>query len=381
MLCCIFRYLLRFISLLISIIITFSSTFGDNAARLELDIAEQAERISQLEQAYLNGEIPPVDESSFFDGNLSTELEAGVKFNELAFIGTHNSYQKQSVPSMRKLYSLLSELTFGMVKATGGDFESQTLTQQFNCGIRNVELDIETFERDGELSFTCMHNPTFDMGTTCYDLELALKEIVLWSDNNPDHLPITVIIEPKRIFLPIENMEFFNMDYVAVLENMLRENLGDKLFTPSDMLRGYASFGEMRAADDWCEVKDMLGKVVILLHDTGVTEDYIALDPSIRSQVMFPMLRPNDAERDCASFLIINDPKEVIKCKVDILDSKKLIARTRSDEFNKISEERRETAIYSGAQLISTDYPPRDDLASDAYAVTFENEKTVSKVK
>lgn len=375
------RYIFRFIPLLLSIIITFFSSFGENAAYLEADRNEQAERISRLEQSYLNGEIPPVDEASFFNGDLNAELEAGIKFNELAFIGTHNSYQKQSAPVMNKLYSQLSELTFGFIKANQGEFENQTLTQQFNCGIRNLEIDIETFERNGEISFTCIHTPNLDMGTTCYDFELALKEIVMWSDNNPDHLPITVIIEPKQIFLPLEDMEFFNMDYVKEFECMLRKTLGDKLFTPSDMLRDYSSFGEMRAADDWCEVKNMLGKVLILLHDTGVTEDYIDLDPSIRSQAMFPMLRPADIDRDCASFLIINNPEKIDDCKVDVLNTANFIVRTRPDEFNKISEERLKTAIYSGAQIISTDYPPRDDLMQDSYSVTFENGKTVNKVK
>lgn len=375
------RYIFRFIQLLLSIIITFFSSFGENAAYLEADRNEQAERISRLEQSYLNGEIPPVDEASFFNGDLNAELEAGIKFNELAFIGTHNSYQKQSAPVMNKLYSQLSELTFGFIKANQGEFENQTLTQQFNCGIRNLEIDIETFERNGEISFTCIHTPNLDMGTTCYDFELALKEIVMWSDNNPDHLPITVIIEPKQVFLPLEDMEFFNMDYVKEFESMLRKTLGDKLFTPSDMLRDYASFGEMRAADDWCEVKNMLGKVLILLHDTGVTEDYIDLDPSIRSQAMFPMLRPADIDRDCASFLIINNPEKIDDCKVDVLNTANFIVRTRPDEFNKISDKRLQTAIYSGAQIISTDYPPRDDLIPDSYSVTFENGKTVAKVK
>ena len=375
------RYIFRFIPLLLSLIITFFSSFGENAAYLEADRNEQAERISRLEQSYLNGEIPPVDEASFFNGDLNAELEAGIKFNELAFIGTHNSYQKQSAPVMNKLYSQLSELTFGFIKANQGEFENQTLTQQFNCGIRNLEIDIETFERNGEISFTCIHTPNLDMGTTCYDFELALKEIVMWSDNNPDHLPITVIIEPKQVFLPLEDMEFFNMDYVKEFEDMLRKTLGDKLFTPSDMLRDYSSFGEMRAADDWCEVKNMLGKVLILLHDTGVTEDYIDLDPSIRSQAMFPMLRPADIDRDCASFLIINNPEKIDDCKVDVLNTANFIVRTRPDEFNKINDKRLQTAIYSGAQIISTDYPPRDDLMQDSYSVTFENGKTVNKVK
>ncbi len=376
-----FRYILRFISLLISIIITFFSTFGENADYLQKDIAEQPERIELLKEAYRSGEISPVDEASFFNGDLSAELESGIRFNEIAFIATHNSYQKKSVPTMRKLYAQLSELTFGLIKANTGDFESRTLTQQFNCGIRSIEMDIETIVKDDEILFTCMHIPTFDMGTTCYDLALALKEICLWSDNNPDHLPITVIIEPKSIFVPIEDMKFFNTDYVKELDLMLRENLGDKLFTPADMLRDYESFGKMRAADDWCRVKDMLGKVLVLLHDTGVTEDYIALDPSIKTQAMFPMLRENDAERDCASFLLINIPKNLDNCKADILDERKFIVRTRADTFNSINEENRKIAISSGAQIISTDYPPKDNLKPDAYTLTFENGKTINKVK
>jgi hypothetical protein len=55
--------------------------------------------------------------------------------------------------------------------------------------------------------------------------------------------------------------------------------------------------------------------------------------------------------------------------------------RTRPDNFNNITEERLNNAISSGAQIISTDYPPRDDLSPDSYVVTFDNGKTVKKVK
>ena len=86
------------------------------------------------------------------------------------------------------------------------------------------------------------------------------------------------------------------MDYMGEFEDVLRRSLGNKLFTPSDMLRDYESFGAMRRADDWCKVSDMLGKVLVLLHETGITEDYIKTDPSIKTQVMFPMLREKDIE-------------------------------------------------------------------------------------
>ncbi len=376
-----FRYIARFIPLIICVIFNFVSVFGESTEQLNADIAEQPARIAELEKAYAAGEIAPVDEASFFDGDLNAQLDAGLKFNEIAFIATHNSYQKKSVPSMRKLFGNLDELTFGFIAGKTGDFESQTLTQQFNCGIRSIEMDIETVEKDGKITFTCMHTPPIDMTTSCYDLALALKEISLWSDNNPSHLPITVIIEIKEAFIPINDMKFFNIDYAKQLDKVLRDNLGDKLFTPADMLRDYESFSKMREADDWCKVKDMLGKVLILLHETGVTDEYISLDPSVKSQAMFPMLKKKGIERDCASFLLINKPEELNECKAEILDTGNFIVRTRADKFTEVTEERRENAIYSGAQIVSTDYPPRDDLEPQAYTVTFENGKTIKSVK
>lgn len=375
------RYIIRFIPLLLSVIISFFAVFGESAEQLKADIIEQPERIAALEEAYRSGEIAPVNEADFFNGDLKAELDAGLKFNEIAFIATHNSYQKKSVSRMQKIYRILSDLTFGLISGEKGEFESQTLTQQFNCGIRSIEMDIETIVKGETITFTCMHSPSIDMTTTCYDFALALKEIYLWSENNPGHLPITVIVEPKLAFIPIEDMKFFNLDYAKELDKVIRDSLGDKLFTPSDMLRDYNSFGEMRAADDWCRVDGMLGKVLVLLHETGVTEDYIALDTTFSTQAMFPMLREKDASRDCASFLIINDPGRALERKAEILDKLNLIIRTRTDTFGSINENNKETAISSGSQIISTDYPVRDDLYEFSYTVCFENDKTTQSVK
>ncbi len=377
---------LRFIILIFSVIlgffaISFLATLSANSERLEEDITEQVERIAQLEADYSAGKIAPVDESSFFDGDLEKELSNGLKFNELRFIATHNSYQTPATKEYKNLYYSISNLTFGIVKREKVDFWSQTLTQQLNCGIRSLEIDIETFDRNGEISFTCMHSPRIDMTTSCYDFALAMKEISMWSNNNPNHLPITIIIEPKADFWALKDMEEFNLDYAIALDSVLKETLGDKLFTPADMLRDYESFGKMREADDWCEVQDMLGKVLILLHDCDVTEDYISRDESVKTQAMFPMLREEDVDRDCTSFILANNPITFIENSETILKEKNIIARTRADKFIDVTPEQREKALLCGAQIVSTDFPPRDDLEKDAYTVTFENSKTISTVK
>lgn len=375
------KYILKFIPLLISTVIAFVSLFSANAERLQVEIEEQKTRIAALEQAYNNGEIAPVDETAFFDGDLEEALDGGLKFNELRYIATHNSYQTEAVDEYKKIFKNLSELTFGLISEKSGEFVSPTVTEQLNNGIYSLEIDVETFDRDGEISFTCMHSPTLDMTTSCYDFSLLLKEISMWSDNNPNHLPITIIIEPKSLFIPLEDMKFFNLDYAMAFDEALRAGLGDKLFTPADMLRDYESFGAMRAADDWCEVKDMLGKVLILLHDCNVTEKYIKTDPTLKSQAMFPMLREEDTDRDCASFLLINDPDEAFELSEEIIKNGKFVVRTRADQFTSVSQENREFALASGAQIVSTDYPVKSDLQEGDYYLAFNGYKTIQPVK
>lgn len=372
------RYIVRLIPLIVSTLSLFFSLPSVGAERLAVEIEEQKSRIAALEQAYENGEITPVDQSVFFDGDLQAELNGGIKFNELRYIATHNSYQTESVEELKALYRNLSELTFGLVSGETADFISPTVTEQLNSGIYSLELDVEVIDKDGEVSFTCMHAPQIQMTTSCYDFALTLKEISMWSDNNPGHLPITIIIEPKETFLPMKNMKALDVDYAKALDSILREGLGSKLFTPADMLRDYENFAAMRQADDWCEVRDMLGKVLILLHEGNTTEKYIKLDPSLKSQAMFPILRPNDTDRDCASFLLINAPED---CKSAYIYEQNFVVRTRADNFTSVTEKRREDAFACGAQIISTDYPVKEGLTEADYVVSFENNKTISPDK
>ena len=51
--------------------------------------------------------------------------------------------------------------------------------------------------------------------------------------------------------------------------------------------------------------------------------------------------------------------------------------RTPIDKYGSHSDEARDKAFASGAQIISTDYPPKADMTGVDYCVTFSGGKTI----
>lgn len=365
------KYILSLLSVILFIFIGLPDVICENMSARETDIADQIERVQTLSENYANGNYKKADESALAGFDVEKAYADGVKFNEVAYIATHNSYQLQSVPSYQQIYRNLETVTFGLVDGNAPLYNSDTLTEQFNAGIRSIELDIETVVDGESVKFVCSHSPLIDMTSSCYDFELALEEIRMWSDANPRHLPITVIIEPKQVFLLDNGMRFFNLKYANKVDELLSEVFGDKLITPADMMGDHASLKEMREADDWLTLEECAGKVVVLLHDTTVTNKYIKQDESIKSQAMFPMLRYKDRDKSYASFLIDNKPKDIAKHSQELIYEKNLIVRARVDSFGSHNEEDRKLTLESGAQILSTDYPPRADMTDIDYYVDF----------
>lgn len=369
--------ILRFLAAIFTVLFAVPSVFAEAKKEINENYEYQNAHLAKLEEFY--SEYTPADENSFCAFDLDEALNNGVKFNEVSFIATHNSYERQGCDAYKKVYSKLSALTFGIVSESRPEFESENLTDQFEAGIRSVELDVETKDENGNVSFVVSHKPGVEIRSTCYDFQKALTEIKMWSDHNPNHLPITIIIEPKKDVPFYSGLKNFTVGYAQKLDEVIRETLGDTLLTPADMMGDYASFKEMRKNDGWLTLKDTLGKVMVLLHDTTITEKYIALDKSIKTQAMFPMLRADDADRDCASFLLINKANDALKNSQKIIYDKKLIVRTRTDNFyTKEKDCDKDTAIESGANIISTDHPVFNSPEREYdYAVTFDGGYTV----
>ena len=366
------RYISVFFTLLMLVIPLVTQSFVQRGR----DIRNQRERLETLEAQYASGAFPFADEASIVDGDLAAALESGVRLDDLSYIATHNSYQTHSVSAWVRACTSISRILPDVMPDGTGTLDHETLTDQLNAGIRSFELDVEAASKAGKPYFYCMHSPVIDMTTSCYDFALALREVRLWSEHHPSHLPITIILEPKLRFVPMGSLRFFSLQYANALDAFLREHLGDTLLEPADMLREYTTFAEMRQADDW--LPDLCGKVLVLFHydwqdDGEIINAYMRQDETFRTQAMFPLHVDSSLPNAC--FLAYNEPQTVQDLQ-DMLSREHFIVRTRTDAHPIRSDERRSTALICGAQILSTDYPPR--FSSDADdPVSFPDGKTV----
>ncbi len=349
-----------FAGLFVVLLGIFIVAIVSNVNVIEDNIKFQEEHLEYLETEYYKN-YTPKKESDIASFDLEKAIEDGVKLNEIAILGTHNSYQRLATAETRFAMNIIDAITFKKAGLDTFDFEMDTLTEQLEMGVRNVEIDIETLDKDEKIEFKVTHNSLIDNASSAYDFTKALQEIKMWSDNNPNHIPVIIIVEPKSFVIEINGMKKFSLEYAQELDKIVSDTLGDSLLTPKDMLRDYASFKEMRENDDWISLKEAQGKILVLLHDCDVTESYIALDETIKTQNMFPMLRYDDRNESYTSFILENDAWRASERKIENIDESNLIVRTRADVYPEYSDERYEVIEDCGSQIITTDFPEKVD--------------------
>ncbi|MBQ7044306.1 MAG: hypothetical protein IJN78_06830 [Clostridia bacterium] len=363
-------FLIAFLSLAVLLSVLFVSSVIAGFMQIDKNIQYQNRHLEYLKNEYYTDSYVPCDEQKLADFNLEKAFTEGVKLNEIAVMGTHNSYQLLGTLPKQGLMKTLQIISFGLVE-NKAVFEMDTFTEQLEQGIRNLEIDIETVDDEGDVSFIVTHKAIIDNVSSAYNLAKGLEEIAMWSDNNPGHLPVYLLIEPKDDVPSINNMKNFSLEYALELDKVLRQVLGDRLFTPQQVMGDYESFEAMRKADGWPTLKESAGKIIVLLHTCDVTQEYIDTDTSIKTQAMFPMLLFGDIDKPYASFILDNDPVIASENNKKTVDENNLMVRTRADDYPDFSDERYKSADSCGSHIITTDYPPRSVREKD-HTYTFD---------
>ncbi len=331
-----------FIIIILFVISLLIAFVADGTIRANNCIDDQILRMEELRTSYASNQQKPINEQSFCDFDLTT-IDT-IKYNDLRTMATHNSYKKKQIGVSR----FISKNFFPLVGQHSEvmNYQLPPLTEQLNKGIRSYEWDISNSKK---LGFIMQHVSFIDNNTWSPDFKLALEELVLWSDNNPTHMPITILLELKNQELPnigLSNIESKDFDK---LNNFISNAMGDNLFTPKDMLRSYTDFSAMCQNNDYPTLDTMQGKVLFLIHSGDEADEYLKQNPK-----EVPLFAMGEHKNSC--FAIENNSVSS-KDKISDLLAQNYIIRTAADWFTKLNEENRKSAIASGCQILTTDFP------------------------
>jgi len=307
-----------------------------------------------------------------------------LQMNEIQVLGTHNSYHKQPRDALLDELRVFEDA--GLVAEGTADsleYTALPLQDQFDQGVRQIELDIFAdpegglyAERPGlafigedpvsglpeldEPGLKVLHIQGLDFETHCLTFKICLATIKEWSDANPDHLPITIMIEAKEedvgFGMPIPIL--FGPDEVAGIdEEILSVIPRDRLITPDDVRGGHDTLEDAVLNDGWLTLAEARGRLMfVFLNSNDARDNYIEGHPSLAGRVMFTNSVRGEPE---AAWFNVNNALNDGQTIQDLVADGYMV-RTRADEDTRQAREDdytlQEAAFASGGQYVSTDY-------------------------
>jgi len=271
----------------------------------------------------------------------ANRLDGKLRTNQVQVLATHNSYHIQQDAPIQS-----SPTT---------QYTHAPLDQQLDLGVRGFEIDVVNAP-DG--SFPVLHTPVVDATSNCTPLAQCLQVIRTWSEAHPGHVPIFVLIEPKNDdvdFVIDPTLRRFDAAGVDRLDKTVRSSLGRQLITP-DSVRGKSK--TLRSAvtgRGWPTLAKTRGKVLVALNTGGaIRSAFLQGHPSLQGRAMFVTA---DEQSPAAAVIKVDDPDEA---RIQALVKQGFIVRTRADadliEARNHDTSRRDIALRSGAQIVSTDF-------------------------
>jgi len=328
-------------------------------------------------------------------GGLAQPALAGddaLRLNQIQVIGSHNSYHAGLTPAVGAMLRQKNPKSFDEL-----DYAHPGLAAQLDGGVRQLELDIYADTRGGRFArpfgaaiagaaapaydpagvmlrpgFKVLHLQDIDYVSNCQPFTGCLAEVRSWSRAHPGHVPLFILVETKTQppipGVPMVAPEPFTEAALDALDaEVLSVFPRDALITPDDVRGDWPTLREAVLHQGWPTLAAARGKVVFLLDQTNVTATYTASHPSLRGRVLFTNADPAAPD---AAFVERNDgsPGEIAG-----LVRQGFLVRTRADvgtqEGRTGDTARRDAALASGAQLVSTDYPAAEPARWTGYHV------------
>lgn len=316
--------------------------------------------------------------------------------NEIQVLGTHNSYHIQPRDSILEALAIFDS----QETADSLEYTALPLREQFDRGVRQIELDVFADPVGGlyairrglsvvgedpnsglpELDapgLKVLHVQEIDFETHCLTFVACLTTLKEWSDDNPTHIPITVMVEAKEeaISDPLDfgftiPLEFGPNEVDSIDEEILSVFPRPQLITPDDVRGESETLEEAVVAGGWPTLAEARGRVMfVFLNRSAARGHYIEGYPSLRGRVMFTNSIEGEAE---AAWFNINSALEDDE-RIRALVGAGYLVRTRADADTQQARDNdftlQDAAFASGGQFVSTDYVvPNPDFGTDYFA-------------
>lgn len=141
-----------------------------------------------------------------------------------------------------------------------------------------------------------------------------------------------------------------------------------EIITPDQVRGTHATLEEAALAGEWPTLAAARGKVMFLMDQRPVGPVYLEGHPSLRGRIIFTNAEPGQAD---AAFTEENEGSQE---EIAALVRKGYLVRTRTDADTKQGRTndttRRDIALASGAQILSTDYPTSEPAQWTGYSVS-----------
>ncbi|WP_263408086.1 phosphatidylinositol-specific phospholipase C1-like protein [Terriglobus tenax] len=353
-----------------------------------------------------------------------------LRLNQIQVVGTHNSYQMPADPRvMQVMGPRLKPMIEGMMQhmpaeqaaamkeehpnpladafADGLDYIQAPLEMQLRAGVRSLELDLQADPKGGlyadplpyrelrakgetdlapiyeeqleQPGMKVFHMADIDFRSQCPRFQQCLKLLRQWSDANPGHSPVFILLEPKLSGLEkvvpgaVTVGAFDKAAFDEVDTEIVRVMGRERLFTPDDLRGTHATVEEAALAKAWPKVSETRGKFLFLF-----------LVPGLNFKAFAPYLEGHENLEGRAAFVqglpgmkhtafVMVDNATIKPGRVEELVRKGYFVRSRADidtyEARKNDTTRREGTLRSGAQIISTDYPLEPNIYGNTYQV------------
>jgi hypothetical protein len=319
--------------------------------------------------------------------------DARIRMNELQIIGTHNSYKREISRPEEAAFDQLVQVPgayAGLLAYSHAILRDQLARQ----AVRGLELDLFPDPAGGLYAqplvrtqlglgplpdpawlrpgIKVLHLADLDYASTCVALVLCLRQVRAWSDANPRHVPLLILLElkgsePGVVAAGGVAAPPWDAGALDALDAEIRSVFGeDDLLTPDDVRRPGLSLERSVLRRGWPTLARSRGKVAFLLDNEPLLDGapnpiraaYTAGRRSLEGRVIFTNGVPGEPD---AAFLKRNDPSGANTRRIRDLVRRGYLVRTRADvPLTTVRSGDRtmlRRALASGAQIVSTDIP------------------------